>query len=270
MMKIIASGKTDIGLKRRLNEDSLLIRPDLGLYVVADGMGGHRAGEVASRMVVDTMTEYWLKYRGNRAPSFLQSIEKDVPPAAKHLINSIVYSNIVVHEAQKRPEYHRMGSTISAVVEDRDTLWTANVGDSPVYLFEKGNLILVSEEHSVEAEQKNLGLYDTMSSTNPMIKNTLTRVMGLNEKVEVHLAPVKPEPGDIMVICSDGLVNYLSEGAIKAILDDFTLPLDRRAGLLIKEANQGGGGDNITVILLEIQEDKGRWKRFSRRILGNE
>lgn len=267
-MKILTSGKTDRGLKRKLNEDSLLIRPDLGLYAVADGMGGHRAGEVASRMVIDNLTEYWEKVRSNQAPSFLQSIEKDISLPAKHLINSIVFSNIVVHEAQKRPEYHRMGSTISAVLEDKDTLWVANVGDSPVYLFEHGNLILVSEEHSIEAEQKNLGLYDATSSTNPMIKNMLTRVMGLNERVDVHITPIKPEPGDRVVVCSDGLTNYLSEAAIKTILDDFTLSLDRQAGLLIDEANRGGGGDNITVILLEVKEEEGKWKKFARRLRG--
>ena len=265
-MKTISCGKTDIGLKRRLNEDNLLLRPDLGLYVVADGMGGHRAGEVASRMVVDTMNEYWENVRANKAPSFLRPMEKDLSPAAKHLVNSIVFTNIVVHEAQKKPQYLRMGSTISAVLEDRETLWVANVGDSPVYLFENGKMILVSEEHSVEAEQKHLGLYEALSSTNPVIKNMLTRVMGLHEDVDVHITPIKPDMNDMIMISSDGLTNYLGESAITAILADHTLSLDGKAEALIEKANLGGGGDNITVILIEVQEEKKRWKRLAKRL----
>jgi protein phosphatase len=269
-MKKHISGKTDIGLKRKLNEDCFLIRPDLGLYIIADGMGGHRAGEVASRMVIDTMMEYWEKVRADMAPSFLQPIREDISLVANHLINSIAFSNIVVHEAQKRPEYHRMGSTVSVIVEDEETLWAANVGDSPIYLFDHGNLILVSEEHSVEAEQKNLGLFNASSSTNPVIKNMLTRVMGLNESVDVHITPIKPALNDIVVICSDGLTNYLSPISIKTILDDYTLSLDRKTTLLIDEANLGGGGDNVTVILIEIMEEQGRWKKFTRKFFGNE
>jgi len=265
-MKTHTSGKTDIGLKRKLNEDSFLIRPDLGLYIVADGMGGHRAGEVASRMVVDTMMEYWEKVRANVAPSFLQPVRDDISLIANHLINSIVFSNIVVHEAQKRPEYHRMGSTISVILQEKETLWAANVGDSPIYLFDHSHLILVSEEHSVEAEQKNLGLLDASSSTNPVLKNMLTRVIGLNESVDVHITPLKPALEDIVVICSDGLTNYLSETSIKTILDDYTLSLDRKAELLIEEANHGGGRDNITVILIEVKEEQGKWKKFTRKL----
>ena len=265
-MKTDTSGKTDIGLKRKLNEDCFLIRPDLGLYIVADGMGGHRAGEVASRIVVETMMEYWEKVRANVAPSFLQPVRDDISLIANHLINSIAFSNIVVHEAQKRPEYHRMGSTISVILQDKETLWAANVGDSPIYLFDHGNLFLVSEEHSVEAEQKNLGLLNAASSTNPVIKNMLTRVMGLNESVDVHITPLKPGLNDIVVICSDGLTNYLPETSIKTILDDYTLSLDRKAELLIEEANHGGGRDNITVILIEVKEEQGKWKKFTRKL----
>ena len=100
-MKIRVSGKTDIGLKRKLNEDSLLISSELGLYVIADGMGGHKAGEVASRMVVETMEDYWRKVKANRPPSFLQSMDQDVSNRAKHLINSILFANTIIHEAQK-------------------------------------------------------------------------------------------------------------------------------------------------------------------------
>ena len=263
-MKIKVAGKSDIGLKRKLNEDSILIAPDLGLYVIADGMGGHKAGEVASRMVVETMEDYWKKVNSNKPPSFLEVVKKDVSEGAKHLINSIAFTNIIIHEAQKKAQYHRMGSTVSALYVDKDSIWSANVGDSPVYLFDHGNMVLISEEHSIEAEQKNLGMQDTFGSTNPLMKNLLTRVLGLHEKVDVYITPIKPEVGDIILLCSDGLTNYMSEQSIKTVLDDFSISLERKMDVLISEANLGGGGDNISVILLEVLEE-GKWKKFKKK-----
>ena len=263
-MQVKVAGKSDIGLKRKLNEDSILIAPDLGLYVIADGMGGHKAGEVASRMVVETMEDYWKKVHSNKAPSFIEVIDKNVSEGAKHLINSIAFTNIIIHEAQKKAEYHRMGSTVSALYIDKDCIWSANVGDSPVYLFDHGKLLLISEEHSIEAEQKNLGMEDTFGSTNPLMKNLLTRVLGLYEKVDVYITPIKPEVGDIILLCSDGLTNYLSEQSIKTVLDDFSISLERKVDVLISEANLGGGGDNISVILLEVFEE-GKWKKFKKK-----
>jgi len=266
-MKVKVAGKSHIGMKRRMNEDSYLISPELGLYVIADGMGGHKAGEVASRMAVDTMADYWRQVKKSEPPSFSKPMEKDISDKAKHLVNSISFANAVIHEAQKKPEYSRMGATVSALIVEKDCIWSANVGDSPVYIFDHGHLILVSEEHSVEAEQKSMGYYDSLNSTSPMIKSMLTRVLGQNEKVDVYITPIKPDVGDIIVMCSDGLTNYLSEQSIKTVLDDFTVSLERKVDILIDEANLGGGGDNISVILLEVQ-DEGRWQQLKKRFKG--
>ena len=253
-----------MGLKRKLNEDSYLIAPDLDLFVIADGMGGHKAGEVASRMVVETLADYWKKTRGGNPPAFLAPIMKEISEDAKHLINSIAFSNIIVHEAQKKPEYHKMGSTVSALLVDKDCIWAANVGDSPIFLFDQSRLTLVSEEHSIEAEQKAMGMSDSLISTNPLMKNMLTRVMGLKEKVDVYITAVKPAIGDMMLICSDGLTNYMSKEAIHTVLDDFSISLERKVDILIDEANRGGGGDNISVILLEVLEE-GKWNKLKKR-----
>ncbi|MBN2125936.1 MAG: serine/threonine-protein phosphatase [Deltaproteobacteria bacterium] len=263
-MKLRSEGKSHVGLKRKLNEDSILMAPDLGLFLIADGMGGHKAGEVASRMVVETMVDYWKKVIGRKPPSFLYPIEKDISENAKHLINSIALTNIIIHEAQKKPEYHRMGSTVSAILVDDDCLWSANVGDSPVFLFDHGRLIEISEEHSIEAEQKSMGISDQFGSTNPLLKNVLTRVLGLAERVEVYINPIRPEAGDLIMVCSDGLTNYVSQQSIKTVLDDFTISIERKVEILVNEANRGGGGDNISVILLEIQEE-GKWSKLKRK-----
>lgn len=264
-MNVRAAGKSHVGLRRKVNEDSFLVEPELGLYIVADGMGGHKAGDVASRMVVETMADYWRKVKANKSPSFLEPIEKDVSDKAKHLINSISLTNIVIHEAQKKPEYHRMGSTITALLVDDTCLWSANVGDSRTYLFGHGRLIQVSQDHSVEAEQKAMGLTNSLGSTHLRMKNVLTRVMGQHKRVDMYITPIHPNPGDLLMICSDGLTNYISEQAIHAVLDDFSISLERKLDILIDEANRGGGGDNITIILMEILEE-GKWSRLKKRL----
>jgi serine/threonine protein phosphatase PrpC len=261
-MKLNTAGKSHIGMKRKINEDSYLIRPDLGLYVIADGMGGHRAGEVASRMVVETIEGYWQKVNTDQPPSLLYGKGKDVSDMAKHLMNSLYFANTIVHEAQKKPEYLRMGSTVSAVLVEKDIIWSANVGDSPVYLMDQGrHLRLVSEEHSIEAEQKSKGLYDSLNSTSPLIKNMLTRVVGLSAEVEVYIMSMRPEPGDMILLCSDGLTNFMPEPSIKEILTGSSGSLEEKVDLLIDGANNGGGGDNISVILLEVLKE-GRWERL--------
>jgi serine/threonine protein phosphatase PrpC len=265
-MKLQVAGKSHVGMKRKLNEDNYLIRPELGLYLIADGMGGHKAGEVASRMVVDTIEKYWQELAGKTNRSLLESIESNVSDKAKHLMNSISLANTVVHEAQKKPQYHRMGSTISALLVEKKTIWSANVGDSPVFLFKQGRLIIVSEEHSIVAEQKSMGMSDSLSSTSPLIKNMLTRVLGLDEKVDIYITPIGPEEGDMILMCSDGLTNCLSEKAIRSILSNALTSLEDKVEVLVGEANRGGGGDNITVILLKVMEE-GRWDKLKKRFM---
>jgi serine/threonine protein phosphatase PrpC len=262
-MRLDVEGKTHIGLKRKINEDSYLISPELGLYVIADGMGGHRAGEVASRMVVESIEGYWRKANLKENPTVPETSAKDISKKAKHLVKAISLANTVVHEAQKKPEYLRMGSTVSALLVERDTIWSANVGDSPVYILDQGRLRLVSEEHSIEAEQRNMGFSDFFGSTNPLMKNILTRVIGLNEKVDIYIMPMKPEPGDIILACSDGITNYMPEESITDVLNNPSTSLEDKADLLIEGANRGGGGDNITVILMEVLKER-KWERIKR------
>jgi len=263
-MNVNSAGNTHIGMARKVNEDSYLIAPDLDLYVVADGMGGHKAGDVASRLVVDTIEDYWRKVKDDRPPSFLGHIEKDISESARHLINSIMFANMIIHEAQKKAEYRRMGSTISALLVEKHSVWAANVGDSRVYHFGHGRLIQVSEDHSFEAEQRSRGMIDPLDSASPTYKNMLTRVLGLYEKVDVYITPIRPDAGDIILLCSDGLTNYMSEESIKRVLDDLSISIERKVEILIDEANQGGGGDNISVILIEVLNGR-TWQKIKKR-----
>ncbi|MCJ7593481.1 MAG: protein phosphatase 2C domain-containing protein [Desulfobacterales bacterium] len=263
-MKLRVVGKSDVGLKRKINEDKFLVAPELGLYVIADGMGGHKAGEVASGMVIETMADYWRKLRAGKPPAFLASVPDDVSEYGRHLVNSITLANIIIHEAQKKPKYRRMGSTVCALLIEKDCLWAANVGDSAIYLFDHGRLIQVSEEHSVVGEQKSMGMTSVFATTSPFLKNVLTRVVGVKESVRVHINLIQPEAGDLLLMCSDGLTNYVPEAAIKAVLDDTAISIARKVDVFIEEAYRAGGGDNITVILMEVMKES-KWDYIKRK-----
>lgn len=264
-MKLRGFGKSDPGLKHKRNEDRFLLAPELGLYVIADGMGGHKGGEVASRMVIETMADYWRTMKQGSPPALLDPVAGEISEQAEHLVNSIRVCNLLIHGFQEKARYHKMGSTVSALLQEGDLLWTANVGDSPVFLFDRGRLIRISEEHSVEAEQRAMGMMDPPGASNPLLKNVLTRVLGLSEKVNVYVNPIRPEPGDFILMCSDGLTKFVPELAIRTILDDFSISIQRKVDILIDEANRSGGGDNITAILLEVV-DEGKWVRFKKTI----
>lgn len=264
-MEVRSAGKTDTGLKRKINEDSYLMASDLGLYVIADGMGGHKAGDVASSMVVETIEDYWRKVKSGNPPAFLEHIQMDISESAKHLVNSISLANIMVYEAQKKPQYYRMGSTIVALLLEEDYIWAANVGDSRIYLFDRGDLIQVSEEHSLETEQKAMGIIGPSGKTNIATKNVITRAIGLEERVKVFITPIRPKAGNFILMCSDGLTDYTSERHISMVIDDFSTSLARKVDVLIDDAKHGGGGDNISVILLEVLEEK-KWNRFKKKL----
>jgi len=238
---------------------------DLGLYIIADGMGGHKAGDVASCMVVETMEDYWRKVKAGKPPAFLEKVQMDISNGAKHLVNSILLANIMVHEAQKKPEYHRMGSTIIALLLEEDYIWAANVGDSRIYLFDHGSLIQISEEHSLETEQKAMGIIDPDGNNHTSIKNIITRAIGLEERVKVFITPIQPKAGNIILMCSDGLTDYTSEQNISMVMDDFSTSLERKVDVLIDGAKRGGGGDNISVILLEVLEER-KWNKFKKKL----
>ncbi|NLA74838.1 MAG: serine/threonine-protein phosphatase [Deltaproteobacteria bacterium] len=254
-MKLKVASGTDTGLKRKINEDAYLVREDLGLFIVADGMGGHRAGEVASRMVVDTISECWTRLKTKSEPFLIRPVLKNISEKAKNLVNFVYIANKVVHEAQKNPEYFQMGSTVSVIATEKEIMWLVNVGDSPVYQLSNGRMTLISEVHSIAAEQRRMGIDNSFGSSNPLMKNILTRVIGINDTVDVYVKKIVPEAGDMILICSDGLVNYLPEKAIRSILANLTISLEEKVKALIDEANNGGGGDNITVILIEILKE---------------
>ena len=252
MIEIESAGITDIGRKRKGNEDALFLDDALGLYLVADGMGGHRAGEIASQLVVQTISEYILKSKNNGGEVI--NLDRGLSLEANRLLSGIRLSNKVVHAASLDNEACRgMGSTISAVYFTEGTLIAANVGDSPIYLIRDGQIKLLSVLHTVLAEQAamNPGNAEKLGLE---FRHVLTRAMGTEESVRADIYELPCFKDDILVISSDGLSDKASPEEILRLVDQNGL--DTACQRLVKLANDRGGDDNVTTIVLKVKTIK--------------
>ena len=215
MIVIESAGITDRGQKRQANEDALFIEDSMGLYVVADGMGGHLAGEVASRMVVDTMGNYIRECQENGGKEEPIYCNETLSREANRLLSSIHLSNRAVHEAARdNKSYRGMGSTVSAVYFSAGTFIAANVGDSPIYLIRDGQIRQLSVPHTVMAEQTALDPANA-EKLGMEFRHVLTRAMGTEESVKADIYEVDCFRDDILVISSDGLSDKASPEEIK-------------------------------------------------------
>jgi len=254
MIIVESAGISDVGKKRNQNEDSLFFDDNMGLYVVADGMGGHLAGEVASRLVVDTMRDSIKLYKENQGPDELAYVDDSLSIEANHLLSSIRLSNQVVHDASLQDESFRgMGSTVSAVFFTDNSFVLGNVGDSPIYLIRDGRIELLSVLHTVFAEQtaRDPEYADLMGNE---FKHVLTRAMGVDESVQAHICETSCYKNDILVISSDGLSDKASPEEILRVV--ISTKSDRACQELVDLANERGGEDNITAIILKIKTVK--------------
>jgi protein phosphatase len=254
MIIVESASITDRGKKRKANEDALMVEDALGLYVVADGMGGHRAGNVASRLVVATMAEYIKKAIGNDDCEQTADFDETLSKEANRLLGSIRMSNQMVHEASlKNGSYRGMGSTVSAVYFTENTLIAANVGDSPIYLVRDGKIKLLSVPHTLLAEQTALNP-EHAATLGSEYRHVLTRAVGTEKSVSADIYELQCFKDDILVISSDGLNDKVSPPEI--------LKLTRTNGpaaackKLVELANDRGGDDNITVIVLKVKSVK--------------
>jgi len=251
-LNILARGGTDIGRKRGLNEDCYGVFDELGLFVVADGMGGHAAGEVASRAAVDALRDFITSSREPDETTWPFQLDSELPRAANRLLSGIKLANQTINKAsQESVEKKGMGTTIVAAIAEGDELFLAHVGDSRAYLFSNGKLQRITSDHSY-VEEMVLAGHITMEQArvHPM-RNIITRALGTKTDVSVDLSRHHPAPGDIYLLCSDGLSGMLTDGEIARIISDHTADLSACIDELIKGANEKGGDDNITAILLK-------------------
>jgi len=254
MLVLESAGITHIGRKRKVNEDSLFLDDDLGLYLVADGMGGHRAGEVASNLVVETLRDYIKKVGEDYNTQEFGKPDEALSMEANRLLSGIKLSNRVVHQASKSNEsYHGMGSTVSAIYFNDDTFIAANVGDSPIYFVHNGSIELLSVPHTVIAEHTAIDA-ESAGQLGPEFGNMLTQAVGSEETVEPDICEIQYFKNDILVISSDGLSDNISPNEILKIVQNNQSDVACRQ--LIDLANARGGNDNITVIVIKIKNIK--------------
>lgn len=264
MFVIESAGLTDIGKKRKTNEDTLLVDDELGLYVVADGMGGHRAGEVASNLVIETIKDYMKSFNEGEVAEALQGTDVTLSIEANRILNGIQLSNRVVHEVSKSNEVYRgMGSTVSVLHFNEKTLIAANVGDSPIYLMHKGNIELLSVPHTVLAEHKIIDP-EGVKQLGDEYRHMLTRAMGAEESVKVDVCEIPYFKDDILIISSDGLSDCVSPDEIMKVVTHHTTA--EACQNLVDLANERGGNDNVTVIVLRVKKAKDNHSPMKRLI----
>jgi protein phosphatase len=251
MVTIESAGISDIGRRREQNEDSLFFDDGLGLYVVADGMGGHNAGEVASKLVVETIRDYIQQNHTDAQVEDQVNIDANLSNEARRLLAGISLSNRIVHEtALSNEAYKGMGSTVSAVYFTEKTFIVAHVGDSLIYLIRDGEIELLSVPHTLVAEQAELDPENAELLWSDF-KHVLTRAMGVDESVKADINEVPFFKDDILVISSDGLTDKATPDEILELV--YNRRSEKACQGLVDLANARGGDDNITAIVLKVK-----------------
>ncbi|MEK6718183.1 MAG: Stp1/IreP family PP2C-type Ser/Thr phosphatase [candidate division NC10 bacterium] len=257
-MEYVAAARTDVGRKRQGNEDSFCVEPELGLYVVADGMGGHAAGEVASRLGVETIREWMGKYLGGADVALVGPPMATCSRQANFLLSSIRLANRVIFDAaQGRREYAGMGTTVVSVLAVDDHVALAHVGDSRIYRIREDGITQLSRDHSLVQQQVENGIISPEEAHASQYRHLITRALGLKESVEVDLVEQPALPGDLLLLCSDGLSDLLEDEEMLAIVQEQGGDLEKACQCLVDRANYKGGDDNITALLIQARPGHG-------------
>jgi len=251
MANIESAGITDVGRKRKGNEDSLFLDDKKGLYIVADGMGGHRAGEIASNLVVESIRDYMAQ--GNDAAQNSETSLNhpgSLSEESERLLAAIAYANESVYRcSREQKELSGMGSTVSLIFFTGDTFITANVGDSHIYLVHNSGIELLSVIHNVITEQTAINPARA-ERLGKRFKHMLTRAVGVEASVDADISESQFFKDDQLILCSDGLSDKVSsEEILDVVLRE---PPGDACQTLINMANDRGGDDNVTVIVLKI------------------
>jgi serine/threonine protein phosphatase PrpC len=241
---------TDTGLVRTHNEDAVAVLPDIGVALLADGMGGYSAGEVASRIAVEVCTE--VLQTGLK--DFAWSATSDRGERLVRLVqDAVVRANLAIFEAgQKDVQYAGMGTTLVITLMHHDKLIVAHVGDSRAYRLRDGTLEQITRDHSQVQDQIDAGMISEEQARFATNRNLVTRAMGIDRAVEPDVNQFVTKAGDLYLLCSDGLSDMVEDGEIATILYGAGSTLERAASGLANRANTLGGNDNISVILVRV------------------
>jgi protein phosphatase len=252
-MKLISFGKTDQGKTRTNNEDAFLVNDRLGLYAVADGIGGHEGGEVASRLAVEALSDMLREqFAGSRSAAAF-----DDSPGTDQYISSlrgaVALANTTVRQAAAQdPDLTGMGTTVTAVLLRPRTSVFVHVGDSRAYLFRDGTLRQLTDDHSLVAEQMRAGLITPEQARMSPYRHVITRSVGIHPEVHADFGMFELEKKDILLLCTDGLTEMVKDDDIARILSSETPAASAES--LIRWANDNGGVDNITVVVVRIED----------------
>lgn len=247
--KIEIFGLTDIGLVRDHNEDSIGDNPDLGLVVLADGMGGHRGGEVASAITVNTILETLADKLNNIKPG-------DIDETTGYSLQSVAVHDAITRanenvftSSHENSHYRGMGTTVVVLLFYDDRFTVAHVGDSRLYRYRDGEFEQITNDHSLMQELIDRGFYSAEQAENSLNRNLVTRAVGIEESVQVDVLEDDTLSGDIYLLCSDGLTDMVEDHVIKNTIMENSEDLEEIATELIRLANESGGKDNISAIL---------------------
>ena len=251
-MEITSAGETNVGVKRSRNEDNLLKMPEENLFAVADGMGGHSSGEVASQIAVEGIANFFKATRQDEDITWPYKMDKNRPYDENRFIMSVKLANLRIFEAsQREARYRGMGTTIAGVnFIDGDAL-VAHVGDSRVYRIRNKQMTQLTEDHSLLNDYIKAKKLTPDEIANFPHKNVIVRALGMKETVLVDLSRHTLQAGDIFVSCSDGLSGMVTDEELLEVVNS-TTDLQEAVTILINKANEAGGVDNITVVVTRI------------------
>jgi protein phosphatase len=257
-MRAIAAGLSDVGLQREHNEDSFIVLKEYDLYVVADGMGGHRAGDVASKLATETISEFF-KSTANEDVTWPFHFDTNLSEEENRLLTGIRVANRQIFERSTRSrEYHGMGTTVVGAMFSprKNRMYIGHVGDSRCYRIRSGQIQLLTRDHSLINDYL-LAMPDlTEEQRSELPKNVITRALGMQDQVVVDLQHDDPAPNDVYVLCSDGLSGMVGDEDIKKIIAE-SADIREACKKLIARANEQGGEDNVTAVLIKIEDVDG-------------
>ena len=252
-MDVKAFGLTHVGRQRQHNEDAFLVEDQAKLFLVADGMGGHAAGEIASRIAVDSITEFILHTKEEDG-TWPHAYDEQFRRSTNRLMAAVRMANTRVLEAMRKDARLRgMGTTVVACLAEGTTVSVAHVGDSRAYLIRDGALSRITNDHSWVFEQVQAGMLTESEAEKHPLRNVITRALGGALQVTPDASEIEAKPGDVFLLCSDGLTGMVPESEILRVVSENSGSLDKACAQLIDVANERGGLDNITAVLVETR-----------------
>ncbi|PIE65495.1 MAG: serine/threonine protein phosphatase [Deltaproteobacteria bacterium] len=251
-MRLQYAGATHVGMKRDHNEDNLLLLPEQNLFVVADGMGGHSSGEVASKIAVDTLKTFFEDTTSDEDVTWPFKLDRSLDYDDNRMTAGVKLANRNIYEAsQADSRYKGMGTTCVGMLWVDDKAVIGHVGDSRCYRIRGSEITQVTEDHSLLNDYKKIQALTPEEEAAFQYKNIIVRALGMKEAVAVDIEHQEPQPGDILLLCSDGLSGEVPDAQILEIISGRIDDLDAAVETLIKAACDNGGKDNVTVILVK-------------------